>query len=70
VAQKKIITGKDIINGLCVVGGGSFGNAPATYDNPQRTQHFASGDSLKFFQEMDGRYRYHGGVGGSGNWEH
>lgn len=59
--------GLDIVNGLAVV---NNGNSTSSYDAAARTQHWASGDSLAVLQNINGRYRYHGGEGGSGNWEH
>jgi hypothetical protein len=68
MATAKIRTSDDIINGLAVVGGGVA--KPQTYDNTQRTQHYPSGDSLLVLQNINSRYKYHGGTSGSGNWEH
>lgn len=65
----KLIATQDIVNGASVVNP-SLAGSGYMYDNPARTQHLASGDALTFFQELDSRYRYHSGVGGSGNWEH
>lgn len=47
------ITGDDIINGLATVGGGCA--VPAHYDRPD-SQHLASGDALRTFRTLDGRY--------------
>jgi hypothetical protein len=49
---------------------GRVGSRLLLYRGPGRTQHIASGDSLTFFQNLDQRYRLHGGQCGSGDWEH
>jgi hypothetical protein len=68
MAVARIYTSQDIVNGIGTVIDGSL--KPTNYDNKDRDVHIPSGDSLQFFQTLDKRYRYHGGVGGSGNWEH
>lgn len=70
MAISKIYTNQDIVNGLAAV---CQGDNTVKYDPgvaSQRDQHFASGDSLTLFQVQAGRYRFHGGPGGSGAWEH
>lgn len=52
---KKASTSDDIINGLAVVLDGS--GKCQTYDNTDRTRHFASGDSLSTFVVLEGRYK-------------
>lgn len=66
---KKAIAINDIVNGGSIVCPG-LSTTGYQYDNRDRTQHLASGDSLSLMQNLDTRYKYHGGVGGSGAWEH
>jgi hypothetical protein len=68
MAIAKAVTGNDIINGLAIVALGAA--KPAIYDPVARVQDYPSGDSLRVLQNIDSRYLYHGGVGGSGAWEH
>ncbi len=65
----KAVTGNNIFNGLVTVSQGD--KAPANY-NPgtPHTQTYASGDSLISTQNINRRYKLHGGVSGSGQWEH
>ena len=63
----KAKTSSDIVLGIATVW---QGQTAATYDNTQRTVHYASGDSLGWVQNLNTRFDHHGGVGGSGNWEH
>jgi len=72
MAQAKIFTGQDIVNGLATIYQGEKNNT-RTFDPGSGlgyTQHFASGDALTLFVVENQRYRYHGGAGGSGAWEH
>lgn len=68
MAVHKPISGNDTVNGLATVMTGS-GRAKL-YDNTQRTQHIPDPAGTAYAQNLDDRYRFHGGPGGSGNWEH
>lgn len=67
----KAITTNDIVIGLATV---CTGQKTQYLDleggSGLRTMHWGSGESLKEFQTLNSRYHYHGGTGGSGNWEH
>lgn len=67
MSVSKIINANDIINGLAVV---QLGSSTDSYDNPARSVHFTNPSGLQIVEELAARYIYHGGPGGSGNWEH
>ncbi len=50
----KARTANDLINGLAVV---CTGQKTQTYDNTDRTQHFASGDALVLYTTLNGRFK-------------
>lgn len=68
MATAKCDNSADIINGLATVNVGA--KLMKLYDNTQRTQHIASATGIGTLTNIDARYKYHGGVSGSGNWEH
>lgn len=64
----KARTGQDIIHGLATV---NSGKAQSSYDpGAPLTERTADVASLAEFTNLDGRYKRHGGTGGSGAWEH
>ncbi len=67
MAFGKAIPANDVVNGAAVV---STGERTRLYDNAQRTEHIPNPAATATAQNIDKRYRYHGGPGGSGNWEH
>lgn len=67
MALAKAVPANDIINGLAVASQGD--GPPKKYDGAPRTQHVLQ-PSGAYYENLDTRYRYHGGAGGSGNWEH
>lgn len=69
MAVAKIITGQDIIVGLAVANTGA--NVPIIYVPPERTERYATvADMGSTVTTINSRFLYHGGPGGSGNWEH
>lgn len=57
----------DVIDGLVVV---MNGEKPSYYDNRDRNVHFTDVPGSGWMARLDSRFLHHGGVSGSGNWEH
>ena len=66
MAIAKAIAANDIIYGCAVVGANGI---TAQYDPTALSKHFTSATQIDV-SGINNRYLYHGGPGGSGNWEH
>ncbi len=67
MALFRINAAADIVNGATVI---NTGAKFTTYDNTARTQHIPSGTTPTVLSNINSRYLRHGGVSGSGQWEH
>lgn len=70
MAVAKAISANDQIEGLAAVASGEPKKAAQLYDPRQRTVHIPTPDGTAEMVNINARFLYHGGVGGSGNWEH
>lgn len=67
MAVAKAITANDVINGGAAV---CDGEKTTLFDPTQRTRHYAATSAVPGVTNSNTRFLYHGGTGGSGNWEH